>query len=161
MSLSTLALVASIISSIAVAASLVYLALQVHQNSKHARAQIQTGRVNRLIDQMVGFSDADKCAAYIKGNGGDPTPEAISARQFSLQCIAQVGVMFDNFTQHNDGLLSEEQFKGVTAIYQAWLREPGFREEYQIWRELTGSQSPAFTAYVDDLLSEPEQPTNH
>ncbi len=90
MSLSDLASIASILSSIAVAVSLAYLGLQAHQNAKHTRALIQSARVDRLMNQMVGFSDADKCAAYLAGNGKEPTPEAIQERQFFMQCLARL-----------------------------------------------------------------------
>ena len=91
MSLADIASIASILSSIAVAVSLIYLGVQAHQNAKHTKALIQSARVDRLMTQMVGFSDADKCAAYIAGNGGEPTPQAIQERQFFMQCLAQTG----------------------------------------------------------------------
>src|SRR5262249_24055080 len=128
MSLSDLAALASIFSSIAVAVSIGYLGLQAHQNAKHTRALIQAGRIDRLINQMIGCSDADKCAAYLAGNGQAPTPEAIKERQFMMQCLAQTATILDVFTQHRDGLLSDEQFAGVCGTYRAWLREPGFRQ---------------------------------
>jgi hypothetical protein len=95
MTLSDLASVASILSSAAVAVSLVYLGVQAHQNAKHTRALIQSSRVDRLMAQMIGFSDADKCAAYLVGNGREPTAQAIQERQFFMQCLAQSGVMLD------------------------------------------------------------------
>jgi hypothetical protein len=152
MPLSDIALFASIVSSAAVAASLVYLALQVHQNTRHTRAHIQQARVTRLVDQMVGFSDADKCAAYIRGNGGDPTPDAISDRQFYMQCISQVATMSDNFYQHKDGLLNDEQFSGFSDTYRAWLLEPGFRQHWLQWKSLSSGHTPQFMAFVDSLL---------
>lgn len=154
MSLSDLASIASILSSIAVAVSLVYLGLQAHQNAKHTRALIQSARVDRLMNQMIGFSDADKCAAYLVGNGKEPTPQAIQERQFFMQCLAQTGVMIDVFTQRQDGLLSEEQFNGVCGTYRAWLREPGFRtlmiERNAAFRDST----PRFVAFVESLMKD-------
>ena len=154
MSLSDLASIASIISSVAVAASLFYLGLQAHQSAKHTRALIQAGRVDRLMNQMVGFSDADKCAAYLAGNGEKPTPEAIRKRQFMMQCLAQVATMLDVFTQHTSGLLSDEQFNGVCGTYRVWLREPGFREQWLERRAVLGPRQPKFTAFVDGLLED-------
>ena len=152
MSLSDLASIASILSSIAVAVSLVYLGLQAHQNAKHTRALIQSARVDRLMNQMIGFSDADKCAAYLVGNGKEPTPQAIQERQFYMQCLAQSGVMLDVFTQHQSGLLNEEQFNAVCGTYRVWLREPGFfklmTERNAAFRDLT----PKFVEFVETLM---------
>ena len=154
MPISDLASIGSILSSIAVAVSLVYLGLQAHQNAKHTRALIQSARVDRLMNQMIGFSDAGKCAAYLVGNGKEPTLQAIQERQFFMQCLAQTGVMLDVFTQHQSGLLNAEQFNGVCGTYRVWLREPGFRklmiERNAAFREV----QPGFVAFVETLMKD-------
>jgi len=154
MNLSDLASVASIVSSAAVAVSLIYLGVQAHQNSKHTRALIQAGRVDRLMAQVIGYSDADKCAAYLTGNGQAATPEAIKHRQFMLQCLGQVGVMLDVFTQHREGLLNDEQFHGVCATYRVWLREPGFRQFIHAHKGVSSAVQPKFIAFVDGLMTD-------
>lgn len=137
----------------ALVASLLFVGFQVRQNTKHARAHIQSARVDRLMAQMIGFSDADKCAAYIRGNGGEPTPESIMDRQFYLQCLAQSGVMLDVFTQYRDGLLNEEQFNLVKETYRRWLKQPGFRAMIE---QMTSGEhrAPEFAAFVGSLMSE-------
>ncbi|MEZ5892854.1 MAG: hypothetical protein R3C58_06875 [Parvularculaceae bacterium] len=142
---------------VAVIASLLFVGFQVRQNTKHARAQIQSARVDRLMTQMVGFSDTDKCAAYIRGNGGEPTPEAIMERQFYLQCVAQSGVILDVLTQHRDGLLSDEQFNLVTATYRRWLKQPGFREMMTEWMTSNAGHAPEYSAFIKDLMNEQAQ----
>ncbi len=152
MNLSDLASIASIVSSAAVAVSLIYLGVQAHQNTKHTRALIQAGRVDRLMAQVIGYSDADKCAAYLAGNGQAATAEAIQQRQFMLLCLGQLGVMLDVFTQHRERLLNDEQFNGVSATYRVWLREPGFRQFLQTYRSTALLVQPKFTAFVDGLM---------
>jgi hypothetical protein len=154
MSLTDMASVASIISSAAVAISLIYLGVQAHQNTKHTRALIQTGRVDRLMAQVIGYSDTDKCAAYLVGNGQTATAEAIKQRQFMLQCLGQIGVMLDAFTQHGEGLLNDEQFNGVCGTYRVWLREPGFRQLLLNFRTNTNAGMPKFGAFVEGLMTD-------
>ena len=154
MNLSDVASAASIVSSAAVALSLIYLGLQAHQNTKHTRALIQAGRVDRLMAQMIGYSDADKCAAYLTGNGQAATPEAIKQRQFMLQCLGQVGVMLDAFTQHSDGLLNDEQFNGVCTTYRVWLRELGFRQFLLNFRTNANTRQSKFIAFVEGLMTD-------
>jgi hypothetical protein len=156
MSLTDLASVGSFVSGVAVLISLLYIAYQVRQNTKHTRALIQSARVDRLMSQMIGFSDNDQCAAYLAGNGHDPTPTAIRERQFYMQCLGQVATMLDVFTQHGAGLLSDEQFGGVCATYRVWLREPGFRRMVTDHLEHTGHSSPKFSAFVAELMKEAE-----
>jgi hypothetical protein len=160
MSLDNLNAIAQTLGVVALVVSLVFVGYQLRQNAKHTRAQIQSARVDRLMAQMIGFSGADKCAAYIRGNGGDPTPEAIQQRQFYMQCLAQLGVMTDVFHQHQDGLLNEEQFAGVVETYRRWLAEPGFRRVAMDFKAMVIQRSPAFSVFIESLLPpEPEAPT--
>ena len=57
MTLSDLASLGSLISSVAVLVSLTYLAYQIRQSTKRTRALIQSARVDRLMSQMIGFSE--------------------------------------------------------------------------------------------------------
>jgi hypothetical protein len=157
MTLDNLNAIAQTLGVVALVVSLVFVGYQLRQNARHTRAQIQSARVDRLMAQMIGFSDADKCAAYLRGNGREPTPDAIKDRQFYMQCLAQLGVMTDVFHQHEDGLLSEEQFAGVVETYRRWLAEPGFRRIALDFRAMTISRTPAFSAFIESLLP-PEAP---
>ena len=56
MSLSDLAAIGSLISGVAVLISLIYLARQMRQNTKHTRALIQQGRVERISNQLGRLS---------------------------------------------------------------------------------------------------------
>lgn len=159
MTLNDLSAIAQTLGVVAVIVSLVFVGYQLRQNSKHTRAQIQSARVDRLMAQMIGFSDADKCAAYLRGNGREPTPEAIQDRQFYMQCLAQLGVMMDVFHQHQEGLLGEEQFAGVVETYKRWLVEPGFRRITLDFHAMMKSRTPAFSTFLDTLLpAEPPKP---
>lgn len=153
MTLENIYYVGQTVAAAAIIASLLFVGFQIRQNTKHARAHIESARVDRLMAQMIGFSDADKCAAYIRGNGGEPTPEAVMDRQFYMQCLAQSGVMLDVFTQFREGLLSEEQFNLVKETYRRWLMQPGFRAMIE---EMTSSDyhAPEFAAFVRSLVSE-------
>jgi len=58
MTLSDLASIGSLVSGIAVLVSLVYLAQQTRQNSKHTRALIQQGRAIQSADMPLGNPNA-------------------------------------------------------------------------------------------------------
>jgi hypothetical protein len=58
MNLSDLAAIGSLVSGIAVLVSLVYLAQQTRQNSKHTRALIQQGRAIQSADILKNTENA-------------------------------------------------------------------------------------------------------
>ena len=142
------ATVASIISSLAVAISLVYLGIQIRQNAKHTRAGIYQGRIGRISDQQIALADADIAAALIQGNGGAVTSESVKQLQFQRLMAAHFYGWQDTFFQYQYGLIDEDLFQQMRAAVARSLTQPGCRAEWQSIR-VPGTK---FTKFVDDIL---------
>jgi len=153
MSLTDLASLGSFISGIAVAASVLYLALQTHQNAKHTRALVQLGRATRIVDLILRLADPDMVAAEIAGNGGTPTPEAVRVQQFQAICRARLIALEDSFAQHEVGLISEDAFGDFRAGIRTVLTQPGARAFWIDWKAQRPRTSMKFKAFVDEMLS--------
>jgi hypothetical protein len=161
MSLSDLASVGSFVSGVAVLISLIYLSLQVKQNSKHTRALILQGRAARITDQYLTLASSDLVSAWIVANGAPPTPEAVWRRQFVLQSMATDYSWEDTFCQYETGLLGEEQFGDFRAKLKVLLRDPALRS-YFSQRPISKDGPTTFHKFVDELLSETTaSPTNN
>jgi hypothetical protein len=128
MTISEIADLSTAVSGLAVTASLIYLALQVHQNTKHTRAFIHQGRSDRFITA---------------------TPEEVKQRQFALICSAIVNSWEDTFTQHEDGLISEDQFASFRASVAFLVGHPGVRQFWQGWKTRRPDGLEKFKAFVD------------
>jgi hypothetical protein len=106
---------------------------------------------------MLGFMNADVVAAWIEGNGGVPTPELIRRRQFHYYCGASLIAMEHYFSQHELGLLSDEQFARGSASFRQAFKEPGLRAYWLRQREVLVTEAPRYCAYFDSLcVGEPE-----
>ena len=103
-----LASIGSFISGIAVLISLIYLSLQIRQNSKHTRALIQQGRLERITNQLLAMADTDLVSAWIIANGDTPTPRAVKQRQSILQFATYFVGWDDTFSQHEAGLVTDD-----------------------------------------------------
>jgi hypothetical protein len=68
--------------------------------------------------------NAEIVTEWIEGNGGTPTPELIRQRQFHYHCGIAMIAMEDYFSQHEDGLLSDEQFSRGRETFRGVLRDP-------------------------------------
>jgi hypothetical protein len=152
MTLSDFATFSTAISGLAVTASLIYLALQTHQNSKHTKALIQQGRADRTVSLMQGMATADIATAMIIGDGGDPTPEEVRRRQFQYNLVALFVSWEDTFGQHEEGLLSEDQFGSFKAGLAAFIVQPGFRRFWKLWKERRPNHGLKFQAFVDSII---------
>jgi len=153
MTLSDFATFSTAISGLAVTASLVYLAMQTHQNAKHTKALIQQGQSDRILATVIALANSDLSAAWIVGNGGTPTPEAVKAQQFQCICNAWINDMLDFHNQHILGLLSDEQFDAACAEYSGALKQSGLHAYWTSWRAARLQKTPKFIHFVDELAA--------
>jgi len=159
MVLSDIASIATAISGLAVTASLIYVGIQTKQNVRHTRALVHQGTAARTTNILLGFMNPEAVTAWIVGNGGTPTPELIRQRQFYYQCGLAMVAMEDYFSQHEDGLLSDEQFSRGRATFRERLREPGLRAYCLQQRETMTKAAPRYCAFIDSLCAgEPMAP---
>jgi hypothetical protein len=151
MTLSDVGSIATAISGLSVTASLIYLAIQTRQNLRHTRALIHQGTAARTINLLIGLMDSEIVAAWIEGNGGTPTPELIRQRQFENHCGTAMVAMEDYFSQHEEGLLSDEQFARGSETFRGLLRERGLRAYWLRQREVMIKAAPRYCAFIDSL----------
>jgi hypothetical protein len=154
MSLSEVALIATTISGFSATASLIYVAVQTRQNVRNTRALILQGTAARTTTVLLGYMSTESVAAWIEGNGGTPTPELIRQRQFFYQCGIAMVAMEDYFSQHEAGLLSDEQFLRGSETFRLRFKEPGLRTYWERHRVSIAKAAPHYCAYIDSLCIE-------
>ena len=154
MSLSDLAAIGSVISSLAVAVSLIYLGVQTHQAAKHTRALISQGRSLRQTDFLGAFSETDRVAAMLEiTTGAPPTPELVKQSQAAMFFQAAFAGWSDVFEQHQEGLLSNEQLADLRAAVGVVLRRPGSHPFWERWKAARPNTHVAFKTWVDDAIA--------
>ena len=155
MTLSDFATFTTAISGIAVTVSIVYLALQTHQNVKHTRALINQGRVTLISEMLLKSTDAEMATAYLIGTGREATPEAVRGMQFQAFATAQMFGWQDSFSQHERGLLDDDIYRAMRASVDQAMRHPAFREAYEVRFRTPGTK---FCAFVDEAISKLPMP---
>ena len=154
MLLSILASIAAAISGLSATASLIYVAIQTRQSVRYTRALIHQGTAARTTNLLLGLMNPETVATWIERNGGTPTPELIRRRQFHYHCGTAMIAMEDYFSQHDDGLLSDEQFTRRSATFRQTLMEPGLRAYWIRQREVMIKAAPRYCAFIDSLCAE-------
>jgi hypothetical protein len=157
MSYSEMAHIANEISRWAVLISLIYVALQTRLSVRHMRAQIQQGTAARTVNILFGWMDPEAISVWIEGNGGTPTPGLIKQRQFYCHCGIAMIAMEDYFSQHEMGLLDDEQFARGSATFRTRMKEPGLRAYWLQQREAMIKSAPSYCAFVDGLCTGPTE----
>lgn len=151
MSLSDLASIGSLISSIAVLISLIYLALQVRQAEKNQQASIRQGRATRAVDIILAAGEPSVAQALPKGVAGDAGITPAEFGQFSAIYGAFLASAEDTYLQYKEGLLSEAVFASFSASWRQTLANPGVRALWTLRR--LGFES-GFAAFMDRLMAE-------
>ena len=147
MTLSDFATFSTALSGMAVTASLIYLALQTHQNAKHTKALIHQGRIAGLRDVFLATADADVATAILAATGGNPTPREIQDFQFRAICGARIYGWQDTYLQYQNGLLSEDFLRQMRIGAEGILRDQAGRDAWEFYR-VPGTP---FTRFMDDL----------
>jgi hypothetical protein len=151
LTLSDVATLASIVSSAAVALSLVYVALQVRQAERNQRALMQQGRADRAWDGAFRVADPAISALFYKGMR---TPIDLSAEeldQFLSICRAAFLSGEDSFLQHKSGLLDEIAYASFVAGLKGYVAgAPGLRAA---WRLTSAQFGAEYAAFMDAVLS--------
>ena len=152
MSLTDIASIASIAGSVALAVSLIYVAMQLRQAEKNQRGLMLQGRVNRLCDQLLHMTEPGMGALWTKGVH---TPEDFSAEELEryLQ-MTRAGFLSgeDTFLQHRAGLFDETAFRSFVTMARGQMSgSRGFRAA---WRVLSPQFGSEFNGFMNEILAQ-------
>ncbi len=132
MTLSDLANIAEIAGGIAVVISLIYLAIQVRQNTdsiKSATLQANTALWSSLLGNVA---EPGAVEAYATGLSGKRDISPLQYTQFFLLCRGLFAAFENQHDQFQRGTLDEEAYKAYErAISEQLLAFPGFRMWWQ------------------------------
>jgi hypothetical protein len=150
MTLSDFATFSTALSGLAVTASLIYLALQTHQNAKHTKALIHQGRIGGIRELVLAAADTDIAAAILFARGENSAPEDIKRFQFTSFCAASLYGWQDSYSQHRMGLLDEDIYMQMRSAVTAAMRVPAFRAQWASTIRVPGTK---FAAFVDEIIA--------
>jgi len=151
MSLADLAAIASVLSSIAVFGSLIYLALQVRQTDRNQRTLLQQATSARNMESLFKFIEPHNAGVVARVWAGETEFTAVEATQLSYLVRAMLLGFQDEFLLHGLSLAhsmqNDTQERAIRRIFAA----PAFRA---VWITTREAYSPQFAAYIDALLKD-------
>lgn len=150
MDLADLASVGSFVSGVAVVISLLYLSVQIRQNTKHTRALIQQGRAARVSEHTFRLAELNADGRLDKCFAGSTD---VSARDIRLFLAVARGMFIsaeDSFIQSRQGLLDDIALQSFEASFQGPSQSRGL---VAAWKLTRSSFEPVFQAYMDKKFS--------
>ena len=156
MTLSDLASIGSLVSGIAVLASLVYLAQQTRQNVRHSQALIQQGRAARIADTVLRLAELRESDAIDKCFDGSPDVGAKDVARFLFMCRAIFVSAEDSYFQHEQGLLDDMSFGSFESSVKGGMGVAGVAAAWVITAEM---YEPQFRDYMNRMLADLKAPS--
>lgn len=135
---------------IAVVLSLIFLSIEVQQNSLLMRSQIR----DSVTDKQIAFysilgANPEASEIIIRGLTGDELSNAESS-QFLHWASASLRMWENEWFQFQNGLFDEEEFKPRMEVWRGLTRFPGFKD---LWNAQSNSYSPDFRNELNAILN--------
>lgn len=142
---------ASLISSIAVLVSVVYLALQVRQGALNQRSTMDRGRSQQVGDWLQYIAEPETAELMLRGHAGDATLTAIEIHRYLWSIYPLILHFEDSYYQHREGMISDAQYASTVGHLRSRCPSPGFRA---IWQHIRLRFRADFCAFIDGLMRE-------
>lgn len=149
MSRSDFASVGNNIGALAVVISLVYLGLQIRQNTRHAQAVIQESRSSLLCDHSMRIADSHALDAFMRGMAGDTNLTPVEQAQFIFLCRSMFLVSEDHSLQNRVGLLTRDAWNTFVSTVGSAMASCGYRAAWKANRSMFGHE---FREFMDEIM---------
>jgi hypothetical protein len=155
LSLSDWASIAEIIGAIAVIFSLLYVGVQVQENTSEVRASNRQALIDRSSDAVLGVAGNPELAQAIsKSAAGAPlAPAELTQYQYFVR-----GMLYDiqeAFLLHEEGRLDDEYWHTRVAIVLAYMSQEPARAVFDRDKAL-GVLHADYVRWLDSILVAPE-----
>ena len=158
----------SLIANIDVIGSIVFLGLEMHQNTEMMQSQTRNSIVenqlpvyDKMIENPELFDIADKLNKYIAQSYGTVDTTAASSanldvtraegQQLHIFILSQLRIWENEFYQYQIGLYAAEEFEARKIWWGRIMRRP---VNLQTWRVEQETFYPDFRIYMNELLDE-------
>ncbi len=149
MNLATLVNIASLVSSIAVLVSLIYLALQIRQGARNQRSQMDRGRSRQVGEWLQFIAGADTAPLILRGHAADPSLSAVERQRYLWSMYPLFLHFEDSYFQHREGMLGEGQYASILGHLRSQCSTPGFRK---LWQHIRARFPADFAAFIDGVM---------
>jgi len=141
-----------LIAAIATIATLIYLAIQIKQNTRAVQSSVLEATGARSMD-LAKFTagNADLALIIQKAYSGDRNLEESERARLSMMFTAAMRSYEATVAQHANGFLDEDQFGGRRENLRVWVGAAYFDEW---WNESNGFFSSDLNTLVEQLMSE-------
>ncbi len=143
--------IASVVSAVALVVSVIYVSIQIRNNTRAVRASA----FQQVVDSFAGISldiakDRVLVDLYLRGSQEFASLSEVERAQYSLMLLSFLRRAENVFFQTEIQLLQSEHWSGIRESIKAIVAPPGARD---CWGAIKGRLNPEFRAFIDKLNS--------
>lgn len=151
MTLSDLASIGTLISSVAVLISLIYLALQVKVTEKNQRALINQGVLTRTVEMVKWNAEPHISELVTRVFSGDTDFSAEEINRLRLIMRVRLSNFQDAYLQRHLRLSDEITYENAFIGIRLLMAQPVFRS---MWKRHRDSYASELIQIIDDMISD-------
>jgi hypothetical protein len=143
----------ALLANIGVIAGIVFLAVEIRQNTEMLRSQTRdsiTEKQLALFGWMATSTENSRIRA--QGNRSELDPDSPEAAQYDWMIAGTLRLWENEWYQYQRGLFEPEEFEPRINIWRAVVNNPGFKRH---WEATQGNAfSPGFSALITSLIED-------
>ena len=143
--------VSQIVASVAVLASLIYLALQTRQSALGQRALMHQQRILQMQGDLHKRTDPAVAEALIVAETGGAAITDVQLQQYIGLMLSGLTSMEEQFRLHKSGQFDAAHWATTRDTLTAFLRTPGSRVIARMYRRMF---DPEYAALMDQIINE-------
>jgi len=139
----------TLLANIGVIAGIVFLAVEVQQNTSMMQAQTRDAMTEKLVDWYAAISSSEfTVQSFWNSRAGTPGSE-LEQRAFLFMALGNIRIWENEWYQFQNGLFDETEFEARIKQWPSVINAPGYRRAWEATKE---THSPDFVEYIDSLL---------
>ena len=146
----------SLLASVGVIAGIVFLAIEIRQNTEMVRSQTRDSITEKQIAVFEWFAtSSENNRIRVAGDRLGLDPDSPEYSQYAWMIAGNLRLWENEWYQYQQGLFEPEEFEPRIYIWKQMIdHAPGIKK---MWETQRGAYSPEFKALIDSLIDEPEQ----
>ncbi|SRR6266446_8698133 len=152
------AAIASWIQAVAVVVTLVFIAIQIRQQTNLSRAANVQASVGLITPLNLKLTEPEMAKVWVEGRHGwdqhvAPSEEEIRKEQYENLLVTYL-VFYENvFSQNQEGLIDNEIYQGWDKDLEAFIKHQRVKEYWTSERK--AKYRPEFRKRVDEIIANP------
>ena len=141
----------SLIANIGVIGSIVFLGLEMQQNTEMMQSQTRNSIVENQLSFYERWIENSELADIRNRLNADLNTEATERFQYTYFMLSELRIWENEFYQYQLGLFGADEF---TARTYAWRSQMGVDANEAVWEIVKDSFAPDFRVYLNEIIDE-------